>query len=62
MVFFIKKARLWRTHAKKAEQIFNDKKLLKELSHEEAHLIGYTSVSEKISADMEQRRKISDSI
>jgi len=61
MIFSLKKHDSEKTMQKTAEEISNDKKLLKELSYEEAHLIGYTAASEKIAVERQQQYQIKES-
>ena len=47
---------------KTAEQISTDKSLLKQLSQEEAHLVGYITATERMGADLSQKRIIENKL
>lgn len=60
MIFSLKKSDKDEIVQKTADQISADKELLKQLSQEEAHLVGYMAASEKAEADKAAQQAIHD--
>lgn len=60
MIFSLKRSNKEGVIQKTAAQISEDKELLKQLTQEEAHLIGYTTAAEKNQEDLAARQAIHD--